>query len=369
MSLFSFFRKRTEPEGLAPPPERMSSETEKGFAVRSRPTMAPMVSDPAPFDEALTALLDSLDDYLPPSTASLPTPGVFAATVTERSAGIGNRRGTESRGVFPLIALKGIRLDAVVRFQLWAADPDDAETAMTDLNARLTADRDALWTSGILKLALESSQPADPIAIASLSAWRKTADYRVLYEFRYQDSDGAESLIARIPIAGDLEVKDSPDRETTVVTDGMVRWDNEEAPALVVRGPLQIDNVAALAFVPGPFPSGTVTLTRTFDGAAGLPATHPDVAAFLAAVAGNAAPERHARVAFPTLADFLNALNADGDAASLGDWDTNGVPDDYQARRLPVAPAIVLPNASDRFEIAYQNAAFDQVAVVYLRVT
>ncbi|MGR9046379.1 MAG: hypothetical protein ACU83N_13885 [Gammaproteobacteria bacterium] len=367
MSLFSFFRNRTEPEGLAPPPERMSSETENVFAARSHPARAPMASSSVPFDNAIAALLDSLDDYLPPPTSSLPAPGVFAATVTERSAGLGNRRGTESRGVFPLIALKGIRLDAVIRFQLWAANPDDAETAMNDLNARLMADRDVLWTSGILKLALESSLPADPIE--SLSAWRKTADYRLLYEFRYQDSDGAESLIARIPIVGDLEVKDSPDRETTVVTYGMMRWDNEDAPALVVRGPLQIGNVAALAFVPGMSPAGTVTLTRTFDGAAGLPVTHPDVATFLAAVAGDTASERHARVVFPTVDDFLNALSAIGDEVPLGDWDTNGLPDNYQARRLPLAPAIALTNASDRFEIAYQNAAFDQVAVVYLRVT
>jgi hypothetical protein len=325
-----------------------------------------IANDSPPLDQVVAAMRDILDDYLPPPAASLPAPGVFAVSITERSVGLGNWRGMETRGVFPLIALKGVRLDAVVRFQLWAANPNDAETAMTDLTARLMADRDALFTSGILKLALETSPPAD--LIDSLGAWRKTGEFRVLYEFHYEDTDGAESLISRIPIAGDLEVMDSPERETTVVTDEMVRWDNEAAPTLAVRGPIRAGGFSALSFVPGPMPSGTITLTRTFDGAAGTPAIHLTLADFLSAVTLPDTPGNHAQFTFASLTDFLAAFGSAGDPVTLGDWDLDGVADSYQAGVLDIVPAIRLPKVTDRLDIAYQNASFDQVAVVYLRL-
>lgn len=321
-----------------------------------------------PLDQVVTAMLGRLDDYLPPPAPPLPEPSVSVVSMNERAVGLGNRRGTETRGSFAVVALKGVRLDALIRYQLWAAGPAQAETVMTNLNSQLLADRDTLWADGFLRLMLEVTPPADYVP-APVDAWRKQANYRVLYEYHYQDTDGAESLIARIPIHSDPEVHDSLQRETTVVTDEMVRWDDQTAPPLVVRGRFDIGGLSALAFIPGTAPSGAVTLTRTFDGAVGSPTVYLTLATFLAAVAGPDAPERHGQVPFASLGDFLAAFNAAGDPVTLGDWDLDGVPDSYQPRALTLEPAIQLPGAADRLEVTYQATAFDQVAVVYLRAT
>lgn len=317
--------------------------------------------------QVANAMLAILDNYLPPSSITLPEANVSVTTMNERSVGLGNHRGTETRGSFPFIALKGIRLDAVVRFQLWAANPNDAETAMTHLTATLMADRDALWTAGILKIALEASPLAD--WIDSLDAWRKTGEFRVLYEFQYEDTDGAASLITRIPIASDLEVTDSPERETTVVTDEMVRWDNESTPTLAVRGAIRLGRLSVLSFMSGILPIGTITVTRTFDGASGAPTAHLTLADFLSAITHPNTPENHAQFTFASLSDFLAEFTNAGNSMTLGDWDLDGIADNYQARVLNIEPAIRLPRVSDRLEIAYQHVNFDHVAVVYLRLT
>lgn len=441
---------RTEP-AVEPTP----TEDETGAAPFSTHAIANMVMSTPPFDKAIAAMLDSLDDYLPPPVAPLPEPSVSVVSLKERSAGLGDRRGTESRGGFPVVALLGIRLDGMVRFQLWAATPSAAETAVNDLAARLLTDRDSLWTNGFLRLLLKTTAAAEHVSV--VNAWRKQADYQVLYEHRYQDNDGAESLIAQIPIHSDPEVRNSPERETTVVTDEMVRWDNEVALPLVIRGPFNVGSLSVLAFVPGTAPSGTMTVKRTFDGAAGPPASHPTWAAFLGAVAGPNAPERHAQTSFASLTDFLaefveeptfiaaeehlgsepapitlrrkpvvksarnrislhvaltavtrslkilydgdpapgagevkvdrttgqvtfgdavapadkvtaSYVTAAGDPVVLGDWNLDNVPDNYRAKALAIQPAIHLPSVTDRLEIACQNASFDQVVVVYLRL-
>ena len=125
-------------------------------------------------------LLARLDNYLPPASPPLPAPSVSVASVRERAVGLGNRRGTETRGSFAVVELKGIRLDALARFQLWASGPAEADTAINDLNGRLMTDRDNLQVQGFLRIALEATPPADLVP-APISAWRKHADYRVLY--------------------------------------------------------------------------------------------------------------------------------------------------------------------------------------------
>jgi len=332
-----------------------------------------MTEGSVPLDAALAAMLDILGNYLPPLALPLPAATVSVVSVTERAVGLGNHRGFDTRGAFSVVALKGIRLDALVRFQLWGEDLTKADLAQSQLNARLMADRHTLGaialpdsvSAGFLRLALEASPPAD--LVSGLDAWRRLADYRVLFEYRYSDTDGAESLIARIPIHADQEVLDSPERETTTVTDEMVRWDDQGAQALVVRGRMRVGSLAALAFIPGTPPGGTVTLLRTFDGAAGPPAPHSTLDAFLAAIADPAV--RHAQVTFGSLNDFLDAFSAAGDPVVLGDWNADDVLDSYEAKVLTFVPAIQLPDISDRLEISYLDAAFDQVAVVYLRAS
>jgi hypothetical protein len=322
-----------------------------------------------PLDQVLAAMLDELDDYLPATVPNLPAPSLSVVSVNERPVGLGNRRGMETRGPFAVVELKGVRLEGVVRFQFWAvpADPNVAETAATNLSALLLADRDTLWNAGFLRLKLEAAPPAEFVTAAN--GWRKHVDCRVLFEYRYKDTDGAQSLIAQVPIHSDPEVRDSLQRETTVVSDEMIRWDDEEAPTLVVPGRMSVSRLFALVFFHGAVPTGTVTLRRTFDGASGGPTVYPTLADFLAVVAGPNPADCHAQFTFASVTGFLAGFTPTGDPLDLGDWDLDNTPDTYQAYELRFMPAVELADTADRFEIEHQNVALNQVGVMYLRAT
>jgi len=316
-------------------------------------------------DQVIDAMLKVLKDYLPQPIAGLPFPDVVVASVSEGRVGLNNYIGTETRGAFPVATRRGIRLDALVRFQTWADDPVQLDTAFSNLDAHLMADRDALRNSGFLRLALENTVTADQVA--SLNAWRKQADYRVLYEYRFQDANDAGGLIARIQIDSVSEESTLLQEETTIVSDRMARWDNSGAPPFVVRGRFAVGGLAALQFVANAMPGGTITLTRTFDGATGQPTAHPSLKDFLAAVAGPNAPELHSQVIFPSLNDFLRNFSSAGGPVMLGDWDGNNVLDSYTPLFLPIEPAIQLARVFDRMEITCQGNVCDKVAVLYLR--
>lgn len=361
-SIFSFLRRRrrrAETLGGEAPAEPATAETLRTAASEAPMRRALMANNDPPLDQ-ISDMLNVLSTYLPASVPSLPNPSVSAVSVTERAVGLGNRRGNETRGPFAIVALKGGRLDAVVRFQLWANEPSDADTAIDELHGRLFAARDELWGAGFLRVTAEKTSL--PEHVSSPNAWRKTADYRILYEFHYQDTEGADSLIARIPIH-----IDSTYAEATIVTDEIIRWDNEAAPALVVRGCFSIGRLSALAFVPGTLPSGSITLTRTFDGAVGSPTGYPTLTDFLMAVAGPASSERHGQMTFSSLSDFLTSFNPAGDSVKLGDWDEDGNIDIYEPLVLDFDPGIHLPGKSDRFEVSFQHDAFDQIAIIYFR--
>jgi hypothetical protein len=53
---------------------------------------------------------------------------------------------------------------------------------------------------------------------------------------------------------------------------------------------------------------------------------------------------------------------------SMGDWDKNNLPDEYQSVQFRVTPSIQLAGVTDRLEITFQNANLDQTAILYLRV-
>ncbi len=316
-------------------------------------------------DQVTANIRDIFDDYLPPSVPPLPDPTLLLISVTERSVGIGNRVGNDFRGSFGVTALKGIRLEVVLRFQLWANSPNEVEDAVQNLISLLLADRDNLRVAGVLRLALKSVGASETFEGGS---WRQAADFTVLYEEPFADTDGAESLIAQIPIKINSDLN-----ETTTVTDEMTRWDDKDdqsAPPLILRGQRQwtrIASLSALYFQPGAAPSGTVTVRRIFDGATGPPSAHPDFNAFLAAIADPSGPDRHAEFVFGSLADFLAVFAAAGDPVALGDWDEDAALDQYQSLGLAINPPVNLPLATDRFEIVFQHDKFDQPAVLYLR--
>jgi hypothetical protein len=309
-------------------------------------------------------MLEPLVNFLPKPADGLPLPSVSVARLSERAVGLNNRIGTETQAGFAVVALKGIRLDALVRFQAWERDIAQVDIDFTDIDSQLMAKRDSLRKDGFLHLALENTLAAEQVP--SLNAWRRQADYRILYEHQFQDSDGAGGLIARIQIESDQEQAGSLESETTTVTDRMIRWGDKEAPALVLRGGFTVGALSALIFVPAAGPTGTVTLTRTVDGLIGQPTDYPTWEKFLAAVAGPHPQDRHARVTFASLKDFLGKFTITDAPITPGASDA---PDTYEAQTLRIVPAIQLPGVFDRLELSYQHKAFDQVAVLYLRAT
>lgn len=315
---------------------------------------APIVtaSSSQQFNDAVKAMVDVLKTYLPPAGPGLPAPSVSIASVTERSVGLNNRRGEDARAGFGVVELKGGRLDAVARFELWGAQPSAVEQAIQDLIQRVLADRDKLWTIGFLRVVLEGSPSSENVP--ALPAWRQTADVRVLYEFRFEDSDDSQGLIARIPIH-----INSTFNEATTVTDEMTRWDNQAAPALAVRGPANISRLSALVFIAGPAPGGRVTLTRTFEGATGPPTQFTTLATFLAGVSGTN-PQRNAQLVFASWNNFMAIFNPSGSPVTLGS-------DSYSPLEVAFSPGIPLGGVDDEFEITYQRTAFEVNAVAYLR--
>lgn len=391
-----------------------------------------MSSDPTPFSRSLTAMLKILKEFLPPLFQPPPPPPppvlppstVVLASVVERTVGLGSRVGTDLRGPFTVAALKGLRIEAVARYEIWAQTPAEVGQAIEDLITKLLGERESLRAKGFLRVALKNTGSGENIF--SEDAWRQTVDFEVLFEFPYVDSDEAESLIARIPININSEIN-----ETTLVVDEMTRWDQTSAPLLEVRGPVRIGAVTALSFVKADVPSGEITILRTFDGAPGAPTNHATLPAFVSAVGGDNPAERHAQVTFASLTQFLAALasfeitdralaamRADGvpDAVAdqlevlkgqeiggedpfvallqatigntdtntfkskimkhaanlqpmnLGDWDEDENVDEYKSVRSVIAPPIAL-TALDRFEIGFEHPQFDKVAVVYIRAT
>jgi hypothetical protein len=324
-----------------------------------------MASDPSLTTKVLDAMLTVLRTFLPPAqvlSPPAPDPSLSLVGFQERTVGLGQRVGTDLRGPFSVAALKGIRLEATVRYQIWANASPDADTAIQDLILSLLGDRDALRAAGFLRLALESTGASENV---DTDVWRESADFKVLYEFPFVDSDGADSLIAQIPIKLNSEFA-----EDMSVTDEMMRWDNLVAPVLALRGRSTIGGLSALAFIPGSIPIRSVTLTRTFDGAGGAPPTHPDLPTFLAAVTDPVNPAREGQVTFASLNDFLAAFMAAGNAVTLGDWEEDLLPDEYQSLALSIQPPIKLPSVADRFEIEYEAALpGPDPFIVYLRAT
>ncbi len=374
-SVFSFLRPEAETPSEEPPTEPTSAEAPSP-AARRAPTARALTANSAPsLDQVLADMLAVLNNYLPTPVPPLPAPSVSITSLTERPLAIGNQRGTERRGSFAVVALKGGRLDAVVRFQLWGTDPGEVDTAIEALHGRLLAARDELWAAGFLRFAAEETSLAEHVS--TLNAWRKTTDYKMLYEFRYQVTDDAQSIIARIPIHSDPEERDSLQRETTVVTDEIVRWDEKRdsdhpgAPLLEVAGSvgsrLQVTGLAILAYLPAGWTGNQVTLARLDRRSTDAPTVYPTLEEFLAAVTDQTNPDRNAKVTFISIAAFLAEFEPAGDPIELGDWDEDGMPDVYQPGTLAFVPPIRLEKAYDLIQLWYQDSEFDRRAVVYLR--
>ena len=87
-------------------------------------------------------------------------------------------------------------------------------------------------------------------------------------------------------------------------------------------------------------------------------------------MAGHNAAVRNAKVTFASYAQFRAAFKAAGPLVTLGDWNKDGVPDEYRPSVLTIDPPIELPETKDRFEASYDNGRkFNRIGVAYLRAT
>jgi len=317
----------------------------------------------------LTDMLAVLSARLPLPPPALPDPNVTLERIAERLVGLGNQRGTEVTHSLGLRTLRGGRLDARVRFQLWGATAPDVDTAILTLQSDLLEDRDVLRQAGFVRFNAAETTLAE--RVDSVNGWRKTTSFDVLYEYQYVDTDDADSLIVRIPVTLDPERVNSPDRELQTLTDEMVRWDNEVAPPLRIHGPATVRRLSALVFVPGPQLGGQVVVARSSSPAG--PVTHlPDLAGFLQATSGSAPITTDADVTL-TPAGFFAGLGLSGDALALGDWDQDGSTDSYTGFDRRLDEPLELRTSGDLLTVTFRSppgpsTALDQTAVVYLRV-
>ena len=323
--------------------------------------------------EALSTMLTRLREAaaLPDETDTLPAADATILSVEQKLVGLGHWRGQELRQHIAPVALKGGRLLATIQLQLWGASPGDVGTLSTAVHGRLLGARELLQQQGFLRLRAAGASLAEHVS--ALDVWRKTLTYEVLYEYHYQDADGAEGLIARIPIATDLETHDSPDRENNLVTDALARWDQLTAPALELRGVQDVGRLHALVFFAGLPPAGSVEWRRTTSTTTAPPQEFATFDDFLAAITDPADPALNARFVFATLIEFLNHFDPDPNLVSMGNWnaDEDDVLDTYLARTLALARPVRLRRGIDRLRIAYApggaDPRFDTVGIVYLR--
>ena len=368
-SVFSFLQP-PQPENTADNLAEAATPSAEGSptaaAVPARVTLAP-TSAPN-MSQVLQQMLAHLDGFLPTPAGGVPQPSIIVLSLNDAPVGLGNFIGSTPGAPFGQTEVKGGRLDTLIRFILWGENIQQVNDLMLTLQGDLLAARANLWDLGFLTFVATTS--TNPQFDATLNAWSRSADYSLLYEYQYVDTDAAQSLIARIPIHADQEILNSPDRENTLVTDEMARWDDLTAPILAARGPTTFSHLSALAFVASTIPTGTVTLIRTHEGATGALQDYPTLTDFLNALADPVVPERHGRVIFANLTDFLAQFSPAGTTLHLGDWNLDTIPDEYQGLDLELSPPIQLHESFDRLEVMYGNGSepLDQVAVMYLKL-
>ena len=305
---------------------------------------------------AVVAMIAHLREFLPPMGASFP-PTVSLVSAQEKQVGLGQWRQLDVSSHFP-VSKKGVQVAATTRFQLWDASPDAVEAAVAGLTHAVLDGREQLRTDGFLELKLKNVSIVDKPDTAT---WRQTADFDVVYEFHFTDSDMAGGLIARIPaelrtgygamlISGDLAV-----------------WHFQSAQALVSNGGRgAVTGLSSLESLPGAAPADPVTIRRTFEGAAGQPDAPASFADFLTAVLGPTPVSRHAAFTFPTFTDFQTELGDAGDPVEFAD--ELGISKSYSSRSLTFVQPIELSSRFDRLELSLEGAAIGAGQVFYIRV-
>jgi hypothetical protein len=253
------------------------------------------------FNQAVGEMIDHLKAFLP-APGNPPFPSTLTVLeAAERPVGVGNFQGNVERGPIAVLGVRGGRVQARVRYDVRGATAQAAALAVQQLQEQVRAARLDPAKRDFLVLEPDGGDPAVPMG--ENEGWRQGVEYRVLYEYHYEDPEDAGSLIVRVRL--DLR---GEHHEDDAVTRDLTRWDRFGAPPLRVRGPLTITALSALVHPGGGFPPGRVTVLRTHDGAVGPPKSdHPDSGTFWTAVA---AGNRHDVFVFNSLggAGFMAAF-------------------------------------------------------------
>jgi hypothetical protein len=310
--------------------------------------------------EALSHMLDTLGSFLPQSIGDLPAPDVTVVRLQERQIGLGRFHGLEERHFFPVVH-RGIRIAGTVRFQLWGG-PDGPELVsqqVRDLTEAILDERETLDAEGFVELSLASVSTADHVAV--IPAWRQTAEFDVLYEFRQETHDLAGGLIARLP------TELAEEWGAMLVTADVTIWNSDGTAPLALKGRRSVHGLSTLEFLQSAVPAGAVVVRRTRTGASGPPDDFATLDAFLTAVAGPTPDSTHARTTFSSLAVFLAALGAAGDPITF--VDEMDQPREFNARGRLFDPPIELGRASDVFDVTFEAPALGADHVLYLRAS
>jgi hypothetical protein len=159
--------------------------------------------------------------------SSLPAANVSLVRVEEKPVGLGNQPGGNGNGngsrALVAVPMKGDRLKATARFQVWGTTLQSVDDTIDELHQLLLVAKGELHKYGFLSLATEATPVAE--YVAALDAWYKTTTYNILYEFLYPDPDTAGGLIAQIKVtvAGDL-------LESTEIAQDMKCWYYNQPP-------------------------------------------------------------------------------------------------------------------------------------------
>jgi hypothetical protein len=318
------------------------------------------VPEPAASD-VLAAMLSAFQPLVPAQVAGLPKPSLAMARAEMRNAGIGNYVGSTGHGSIVATDQQAVRVRATMRFTLWGFVAFDVDDAVTALTSNILTKRSDLAAQGFLKLSFDGSSP--PEETKQPIAWRRFADYDVLYEFPYEDVGGASGLIHPI------QSQEAATGAGWNVLGDLGRWDDQETPVFSIRGQSIITELAALTFFADPLhpPTGSVTITRTFDGAP-APADAGTLVQFLANITNASAPARNQFVSFASPSALLAQFVSDGAPIAMGDRNNDGIPESYVPTHVVFPAPLVMTSVTDRFELSYSQAKFDQTGVLYLRV-
>ncbi|MFN8475300.1 MAG: hypothetical protein U0822_24165 [Anaerolineae bacterium] len=359
-SVFRRHRPQTSSESqpaLPPPPEPPAPRAEPAPAAAVASAAASdqggftPTSDIDPFVGQMLLLLSDMAG-LPRAPGDKPNASVRLLGLIPRPLGLGGRRGLLNQPGLAVAELRGGWIEATVGYNVSGSDLDNVNTQSDTIITRLLSRSVDLRREGVLQLRLAGT--TDSESGGSPPTLRRVLTYTVLYEYRFFDTDGAASLIARIPIDSETDLG-SLTHEQTVVTDWMVRWDDQGAAALEIspppRGVLTVRGLSIVAYLPGGGPTGRVTQTVVQNGGT-------------------------TNTPLGSLVDFLNLFQRDSTRPltlvfpplPLQPGETLEL-HDYQVGELLFASPIVLRGPGDVFRVSFSETSFptNNTSVVYLR--